>query len=64
MLSFRKTNEPIPRKLSDRQKNGQKDGHTLFYRTLPSEAKGPKNVPTVKECSTIGINIQNYTNFY
>ena len=40
MLSFRKkTDEPIPRKLMDRQKDGQKD--TLFYRTLQAKAGGP-----------------------
>ena len=35
MLSFRK--KPIPRKLMD----GRKHGQTLFYRTLPAEARGP-----------------------
>ena len=35
-----KTNEPIPRKLTDRWK----DGHTLFYRTLLAKARGPKTV--------------------
>ena len=25
----------------DRQKDGQKDGQTLFYRTLPPNAGGP-----------------------
>ena len=48
-----KANEPILRKLADRQKdrqkNRQKDGQTLFYRTLPAEAGGlkitkPKNM--------------------
>ena len=62
MLSFRKTNELILRKLTDRRKDGQMnrrtdrktdgrmdgpmdgrtDGQTLFYRTLPVEARGPK----------------------
>ena len=32
-----KTNEPIPRKLSDRRKDEQ----TLFYRTLPAGARVP-----------------------
>ena len=36
-----KTNVPILRKLTDRQKDGWKDGQTLFYRTLMAEAKGP-----------------------
>ena len=44
MLSFRKTNEPIPRKLTDRRKDGRKEGGTLFYRTLPAEAGGPIKV--------------------
>ena len=39
-----KTNEPIPRKLTDRQKDGRRaDGQTLFYRTLLAKARGPKN---------------------
>ena len=33
-----KTNEPILRKLTDRRKDEQKDGRTLFYRTLLTEA--------------------------
>ena len=37
-----KTNDTIPRKCPDRQKDGQKDGQTLFYRTLPATAGGPK----------------------
>ena len=37
----KKTNEPILRKLMDRRKDGQKDGRTLFYRTLPAETEGP-----------------------
>ena len=32
-----KTNEPIPRKLTDRRKDGRMDGQTLFHRTLPAE---------------------------
>ena len=52
-----KANEPILRKLADRQKdrqkNRQKDGQTLFYRTLPAEAGGlkitkPKNMMFLK----------------
>ena len=31
----KKTNQPIPRKPTDRRK----DGHTLFYRTLPDETE-------------------------
>ena len=41
MLSFRKTNEPILRKLTDRLKDGRKDKETLFYRTLPAKAGCP-----------------------
>ena len=37
MLSFIKKTEPIPRKLTDRRK----DGKILFNRTLPGEAGGP-----------------------
>ena len=36
-----KTNESIPRKLTDNRKDGWKDEQTLFYRTLPAEAGGP-----------------------
>ena len=45
MLNFnkKKNNEPIPRKLTDKWKNGWKDRHTLFFRTLPAEDRGPKN---------------------
>ena len=46
ILSFRKTNEPIPRKpLEGRmegQKDGRTDGQTLIYRTLPATARGSK----------------------
>ena len=39
-----KTDEPIPRKLTDRQKDrrteGRTDGQTLFYRTLSAVAGG------------------------
>ena len=39
-----KTNEPIQRKLTDRQKDGRRaDGQTLFYRTLLAKARGSKN---------------------
>ena len=56
MLSFRKTIEPILRKLMDRLKDGWKDGwkdgrkgrgtdgRSLFYRTLPAEAGYPKRI--------------------
>ena len=36
----KKTNKPIPRKLTDRRKDGRADRQTLFYRTLPAEAGG------------------------
>ena len=46
ILSFRKTNEPTPRKLLEGRMEGQKDrrtdGQTLIYRTLPATARGPK----------------------
>ena len=41
MLSFKKANEPIPRKLPDR-KNGSTEGQTLIHRTLLATATGPK----------------------
>ena len=37
ILSFKKTNKPIPRKRTDRRTDGQ----TLLYRTLPAEARSP-----------------------
>ena len=40
--NLEKTNDTIPRKRSDRQKDRQKDGETLFYRTLPANTGGPK----------------------
>ena len=39
-----KNNEPIPWKVIDRQKDGGKDRHTLFFRTLLAENGGPKNL--------------------
>ena len=42
MPNFRK-NDTIPRKYLDRRMDGRmKDGQTLFYRTLPATAGGPK----------------------
>ena len=46
MLSFRKNNEPILRKLQadgrmDGRTEGRMDRQTLFYRTLLAEAGGP-----------------------
>ena len=43
----KKSNEPIPSILTDREKtdgrtDGRTDGQTLFYRTLPAEEGGPK----------------------
>ena len=35
-------NDKTLRKRLDRQKDGRKDGHTLFYRTLPATAGGQK----------------------
>ena len=56
-----KTNEPIPRNLTDRRKDGRKDGwterwtdgQTLFYRTLPAEAEGPKTEKSKKDIKQI-----------
>ena len=42
-LYHAKFNEPIPRKLMDKRKDGWKDGRTLFCRTLPAASEGPKN---------------------
>ena len=36
-----KINEPIPRKLTDKQKDGRTDGQTVSYRTLPATVGGP-----------------------
>ena len=40
--NLEKTNDTIPRKCSDRKKDRQKDGETLFYRSLPANTGGPK----------------------
>ena len=45
-----KTNEPIQRKLMDRQKDRRKDRQILFYNTLPTQAGGP-----------IGVRLMSYT---
>ena len=67
MLSFRKTNEPIPRKRTDRGKDrrkdeqqdrrtdGRMDRQTLFYKTLLAEAGGPKKSLTVNLCTMKNI---------
>ena len=39
--NLEKINDTIQRKRTDRRKGGQKDGRTLFYRTLPATAGGP-----------------------
>ena len=41
--NLEKTNETIPRKHPDRQKDGQKDEQTLFYRILLATIRGPKS---------------------
>ena len=41
MPKFGKNNYTIPRKHPDRRSEGQKDGQTLFHRTLPATAGGP-----------------------
>ena len=41
MPKFRKFNDAIQRKRLERQMEGQKDGQTLFYRTLPATTGGP-----------------------
>ena len=38
-----KNSEPIPRKVTDRQKDGWKDRHTVFFRTLLNKDGCPKN---------------------
>ena len=40
--NLEKTNHTIPRKRLDRRTEGQKDGQTLFHRTLPANDGGPK----------------------
>ena len=40
--NLEKTNDTIPRKRPHRWKDGRKDGQTLFYKTLPATARGPK----------------------
>ena len=44
MLNLEKTNDTTPRKYPDRWKNGQKDGQTLFHRTLPANAGDPTSL--------------------
>ena len=48
--NLEKVNDTIQRKCQDRQKDGRtdrwKDGQTLFYRTLPDTARGPKRDTT------------------
>ena len=43
MLSFRKKNEAILRKVTDRQKDGWKDRHTLFSGPLSTRTCVQKN---------------------
>ena len=55
MPNFRKkTNDTVPRKHLDRSTDGrtegQKDGQTLFYRTFPAIAVGPKIHTHIKKC--------------
>ena len=48
MLSFRKNKDPIPRKLTDKWKDGWKDRHTNpIFRTLWAK-DGDEKKPTVK----------------
>ena len=42
--NLEKVNDTIQRKRLDRRKDGRTDRQTLFYRTLPATAGGPKNV--------------------
>ena len=44
----KKNNEPIPRKLTDRRKDGWKDRSTLLFRTLLAKDNGPKNPQSKK----------------
>ena len=54
MQRIRKT-EPISRKPKDRQKKGQKDRQTLFYRTLPDEVGGPISLQISLQISVVDI---------
>ena len=45
--NLEKTNDAISRKRPDQQKDGRKDGQTLFWRTLPTTAGG--QITTLKE---------------
>ena len=49
--NLEKTNERIPRKRPDRQKDGQKDRHNLFYRTLPATAGGQITFQQITKCN-------------
>ena len=40
--NLEKVNDTIQRKRPDRKKDRRTDGQTLFYRTLPTTAGGPK----------------------
>ena len=54
--NLEKVYDTIQRKHLDRQKDGQKDGQTLFYRTLPATTGAPTNQNFKFGCSlTIAI---------
>ena len=46
--NFEKTNDTILRKCPDRQKDGQKNKQTPFYRTLPATAEGATRYKNVQ----------------
>ena len=56
MPKFRKVNDKIQKHL-DRQTEGRKDRQTLFYRTFPATARGPKTPSmtqlTLMKCSLV-----------
>ena len=49
MIQFQeKTNDTILDRQKDRRMEGQKDGQTLFHKTLPANTRGPKNKKLIK----------------
>ena len=54
--NLEKVNGTIQRKCPNRRTEGQKDGQTLFYRTLPATAAGPIKWLVLKE-ETLNNNI-------
>ena len=50
---LKKTNDATPRKCTEGQTEGWKDGQTLFYRTLPATVGDPKSTT----CLTENLNV-------